>query len=321
MPRPAPRRPPKPRRRDRRRRPDARRDRLPRRRATPPPRAWTLQRSSSSRGRHHVVHHGARRRRDQRDPRQRARGRPRRRTWSRRRSGTVAMRRGRASLPASPRRQILAEQPQPPGDPARRRDASGCARPAPRPTEDGSVEALTDDQIDSSPNALRDRGPTRREDRRTWGRTACRPSRSGDPSSSWGSPATRSRRRSARCSRRSACSRPAACSCSRSPRRWTIRAGPRAPARRRRHRGPGLACSASTRARSSIAERVPAREADPRTEVGRVGEALNTLLDHVDASLDARQRNEERMRRVRRRRQPRAAHAARRRSAATPSSR
>jgi two-component system OmpR family sensor kinase len=47
----------------------------------------------------------------------------------------------------------------------------------------------------------------------------------------------------------------------------------------------------------TIAERVPASEADDRTEIGRVGAALNTLLDHVGASLDARQRNEERMRR------------------------
>ncbi|WP_133542838.1 ATP-binding protein [Microbacterium sp. BK668] len=47
----------------------------------------------------------------------------------------------------------------------------------------------------------------------------------------------------------------------------------------------------------SIDERVPAQEADERTEIGRVGHALNTLLDHVDASLDARQRNEDRMRR------------------------
>jgi two-component system OmpR family sensor kinase len=47
----------------------------------------------------------------------------------------------------------------------------------------------------------------------------------------------------------------------------------------------------------TIAERVPAAEADERTEIGRVGAALNTLLDHVGASLDARQRNEERMRR------------------------
>lgn len=45
-----------------------------------------------------------------------------------------------------------------------------------------------------------------------------------------------------------------------------------------------------------ITERVPDYEADPRTEVGRVGVALNTLLDHVDMSLSARQRNEERMR-------------------------
>lgn len=46
----------------------------------------------------------------------------------------------------------------------------------------------------------------------------------------------------------------------------------------------------------SIQERVPSAEADPRTETGLVGAALNTLLDHVDASLAVRQRNEERMR-------------------------
>ncbi|GAA5197191.1 sensor histidine kinase [Microbacterium jejuense] len=46
----------------------------------------------------------------------------------------------------------------------------------------------------------------------------------------------------------------------------------------------------------SITERVPDPQADPRTEVGRVGSALNSLLDHVDESLAARQRNEERMR-------------------------
>lgn len=47
----------------------------------------------------------------------------------------------------------------------------------------------------------------------------------------------------------------------------------------------------------TIAERVPEDEVDDRTEIGRVGAALNTLLDHVDHSLDARQQNEERMRR------------------------
>lgn len=47
----------------------------------------------------------------------------------------------------------------------------------------------------------------------------------------------------------------------------------------------------------SITERVPAAEADPRTETGLVGAALNTLLDHVDQSLASRQRDEEQMRR------------------------
>nr|WP_203138966.1 HAMP domain-containing sensor histidine kinase [Microbacterium sp. JZ31] len=46
----------------------------------------------------------------------------------------------------------------------------------------------------------------------------------------------------------------------------------------------------------SIEERVPADQSDPGNEIGQVGAALNTLLDHVDASLHARQRNEERMR-------------------------
>ena len=47
----------------------------------------------------------------------------------------------------------------------------------------------------------------------------------------------------------------------------------------------------------SITERVPDDETDEHTEIGRVGHALNTLLDHVGESLDQRQRNEERMRR------------------------
>lgn len=46
-----------------------------------------------------------------------------------------------------------------------------------------------------------------------------------------------------------------------------------------------------------ITERVPAAEADPRTETGLVGASLNTLLDHVNDSLASRQKNEERMRR------------------------
>jgi two-component system OmpR family sensor kinase len=46
----------------------------------------------------------------------------------------------------------------------------------------------------------------------------------------------------------------------------------------------------------SIAERVPSDQVDEHSEIGRVGAALNTLLDHVGRSLQARQRNEERMR-------------------------
>ena len=41
-----------------------------------------------------------------------------------------------------------------------------------------------------------------------------------------------------------------------------------------------------------MTERVPDRLADERTEVGQVGAALNTMLDHVEASLDQRHRSE-----------------------------
>ena len=102
----------------------------------------------------------------------------------------------------------------------------------------------------------------------------------------------------ARCSRRSRCSgsrrRPAAA-------RRRDRRGSSAPDSRRcapsptRRRGSSKLPLDRARSRSPSGSRM--READPRTEVGRVGEALNTLLDHVDESLDARQRNEERMRR------------------------
>ncbi|WEK60349.1 MAG: ATP-binding protein [Candidatus Microbacterium colombiense] len=47
----------------------------------------------------------------------------------------------------------------------------------------------------------------------------------------------------------------------------------------------------------TITERIPDSEADPRTETGLVGASLNKLLDHVNSSLAARQKNEERMRR------------------------
>jgi two-component system OmpR family sensor kinase len=77
---------------------------------------------------------------------------------------------------------------------------------------------------------------------------------------------------------------------------WTIRAG-LAPLRSVADTAARVSKLPLDQGKVTIRERVPAPESDPRTEVGRVGEALNTLLDHVDESLEARQRNEERMRR------------------------
>ncbi|OMH30685.1 cell wall metabolism sensor histidine kinase WalK [Tersicoccus sp. Bi-70] len=45
-----------------------------------------------------------------------------------------------------------------------------------------------------------------------------------------------------------------------------------------------------------LAQRVPPRLADPHTEVGSVGHALNQMLDNVSSALDARQRSETRVR-------------------------
>ncbi|MFF3305150.1 ATP-binding protein [Streptomyces sp. NPDC001741] len=46
----------------------------------------------------------------------------------------------------------------------------------------------------------------------------------------------------------------------------------------------------------ALFERVPDTEADPRTEVGQVGAALNRMLGHVGSALDARQKSEMRVR-------------------------
>ena len=45
-----------------------------------------------------------------------------------------------------------------------------------------------------------------------------------------------------------------------------------------------------------VTERVPAHLTDERTEVGQVGSALNTLLEHVETSLSARHRSEQQVR-------------------------
>ncbi|MDT0550896.1 histidine kinase dimerization/phospho-acceptor domain-containing protein, partial [Streptomyces lonegramiae] len=46
----------------------------------------------------------------------------------------------------------------------------------------------------------------------------------------------------------------------------------------------------------ALLERVPEAEADPRTEVGQVGAALNRMLGHVGSALAARQESETRVR-------------------------
>ncbi|PNG16896.1 sensor histidine kinase [Streptomyces cahuitamycinicus] len=46
----------------------------------------------------------------------------------------------------------------------------------------------------------------------------------------------------------------------------------------------------------NLSERVPDSETDPHTEVGRVGGALNRMLDHVHGALHARQQSETRVR-------------------------
>nr|WP_258024563.1 HAMP domain-containing sensor histidine kinase [Streptomyces bambusae] len=46
----------------------------------------------------------------------------------------------------------------------------------------------------------------------------------------------------------------------------------------------------------ALHERVPQAEADPRTEVGQVGAALNRMLGHVSSALTARQQSEMRVR-------------------------
>jgi two-component system OmpR family sensor kinase len=45
-----------------------------------------------------------------------------------------------------------------------------------------------------------------------------------------------------------------------------------------------------------LVDRVPAADTDPRTEVGRVGSALNRMLDHVDVALETRHASENKVR-------------------------
>ncbi|AZS37343.1 putative sensor histidine kinase TcrY [Microbacterium lemovicicum] len=76
---------------------------------------------------------------------------------------------------------------------------------------------------------------------------------------------------------------------------WTIRVG-LAPLRDVAETATRVSRIPLDQGEVTITQRVPEDRADPSTEVGQVGAALNTLLDHVAASLSARQQNEERMR-------------------------
>jgi len=46
----------------------------------------------------------------------------------------------------------------------------------------------------------------------------------------------------------------------------------------------------------ALDDRVPSGDSDPRTEVGRVGAALNRMLDHVNLALESRQASERKVR-------------------------
>ena len=65
-----------------------------------------------------------------------------------------------------------------------------------------------------------------------------------------------------------------------------------------RSRRPPTRCPSSRwpPARSRSTERVPEHLTDERTEVGQVGSALNTMLEHVEASLGARHTSEQQVR-------------------------
>ena len=73
--------------------------------------------------------------------------------------------------------------------------------------------------------------------------------------------------------------------------RWTLR-----PLRRVAATASRVATLKLDRGEVSLADRVDDADADPRTEAGQVGAALNQMLGHVGAALVARQKSETRVR-------------------------
>jgi two-component system, OmpR family, sensor kinase len=73
--------------------------------------------------------------------------------------------------------------------------------------------------------------------------------------------------------------------------RWTLK-----PLRRVAATATRVSTLQLDRGEVSLPQRVAEPDADPRTEVGRVGAALNRMLEHVGAALEARQQSETRVR-------------------------
>ncbi|WP_449757759.1 sensor histidine kinase [Epidermidibacterium keratini] len=72
---------------------------------------------------------------------------------------------------------------------------------------------------------------------------------------------------------------------------WTLR-----PLRRVASTAKRVSAMPLDKGEVDLAERVESKDANPGTEVGQVGAALNQLLDHVDNALDARHRSESQVR-------------------------
>jgi len=189
--------------------------------------------------------------------------------------------------------QILAEQPLPPGT-LLVIETPPAAPTAAYTTEDGSVEALTEDQIEQLIERIPEEGPLvvtiddvgtfRVQGERVGGSIVVLGLSRDDVAATIGRMLTTIGLLTAGGLLLLAVATA-----------WTIRRG-LAPLRAVADTAARVSTQQLDQGEVSIAERVPVRQADPRTEVGRVGAALNTLLDHVDESLTARQRNEERMR-------------------------
>lgn len=77
---------------------------------------------------------------------------------------------------------------------------------------------------------------------------------------------------------------------------WLIRLGLR-PLNRLVQLASGVSSTPLSSGTVQLSDRMPGTDAGSATEVGQVGEAFNTMLDHVETSLQSRQESEDRLRR------------------------